>query len=60
MKRIIVEIDGVRHKLVKSKELQSCKYCSIYKNCKQGEWVCECLSNSSHYIFKQCITNNDK
>lgn len=53
MKRIIVEIDGVRHELVKSKGSQPCNDCSIYEHCKNGEWVCECLSDSSHYIFKK-------
>lgn len=58
MCRVVVEIDGEKHVLVKKKEeLQPCNECSIYRFCKRGEWkewICECLTDGeSGYIFEK-------
>ena len=55
MAKVVIEVDGKRHVLVKQKrELQPCNECSIYDICKRGEWICECLTDGeSGYIFEK-------
>ena len=55
MAKVVIEVDGKRHVLVKKKrELQPCNECSIYEICKRGEWICECLTDGeSGYIFEK-------
>ena len=35
MKKIVVEIDGVRHRLVKDRGNIECNQCSLYAVCKE-------------------------
>lgn len=35
--KVIVEIDGVRHKLIKTRAVHICKSCSLSKMCKNPQ-----------------------
>lgn len=50
---IVIEIDGVRHKLVRSKK-NVCIRCSLYDICQKWERGCHAwaLSGSGDYRFK--------
>lgn len=48
--KVIVEIDGVRHKMVKNKVKDPCNACSLSKLCanKIGS---PCLGGNDHFIL---------
>lgn len=52
--KVIVEIDGVRHKMVKNKVKDPCNACSLSKLCtkKIGS---PCLGGNDHFILESKI-----
>ena len=51
-KKIIVEIDGVRHRMIKSKEKYTCKVCSLNKFCANNIG-CPCTGKNDLFILEK-------
>lgn len=51
-KKIILEIDGVRHKMVRSKVADPCKACSLNKFCINSVGS-PCIGEYDHFILEK-------
>ena len=50
MKKIVLEIDGVRHRLVQHKNIGSCSHCSIVEFCGGFSLLCK----MPEYYYPRC------
>ena len=51
--KIVLEINGVRHKLIKTKVKDPCKKCSLDHACKRPSVIC-CGINPAGTRFRKC------
>jgi hypothetical protein len=51
MKKIVVEIDGVRHRLVKETDFELCENCSLEKECSNA--ICDSFKLDGYYHFEK-------
>lgn len=58
--KVIIEIDGIRHRLIENKEKISCSQCSLENFCSRlcqepygGNTICAFFKFSGSYIFKE-------
>lgn len=57
MKKIVLEIDGVRHRLVDNGESTSCAMCSIKDFCEQTDYV---MCNMPEYNLESSVYYEEK
>lgn len=51
MKKIIVEIDGVRHRLVEETAFELCENCSLEKECSNA--ICDSFKKDGYCHFEK-------
>lgn len=51
-KKIIVEIDGIRHKMVRNKVKDPCRACSLNKFCTNNVGS-PCIGKNDHFILEK-------